>query len=420
MRFAAALTSSKSGILVIESRAPVGVASIHRTIARVSVHESIAAGCEPACHGCRHRQPDARGEPRAEAALSRACARAVARPTRAGALAPARRRATATATASRSTRAGTRASGWRFGLMRRDELIAIHDCPGAHAARQPPALPGCASAAARLRDFPLAYVHVAGAQATLIVKARAVDHGAARAACWTASPATGLDGAVAALSSVRRDASLFARSGWHRLWGRRGFGRRTAVSCTDRRRSSNCCPHCTPTSLKSAARHLAPRPGRCRAGPVLRHRRVAASAGPPPARTALGIELGGDAVECARRNAPRATVLRGTCVQRLPQVREWWRGAGGERARVRESAALGTRGGRWSRRSRTNCGPRGSPTCRAAPARSRATSPRSRRAATRSTRSSPFDFFPGHAPRRVPRAAASRGRLAAACVSSLR
>jgi tRNA/tmRNA/rRNA uracil-C5-methylase (TrmA/RlmC/RlmD family) len=36
------------------------------------------------------------------------------------------------------------------------------------------------------------------------------------------------------------------------------------------------------------------------------------------------VELGGDAVQCAQRNAPFARVLRGTCLHRLPQVRQWW------------------------------------------------------------------------------------------------
>ena len=47
--------------------------------------------------------------------------------------------------------------------------------------------------------------------------------------------------------------------------------------------------------------------------------------------TALGVELSGEAVELAAGNAPQATVLRGTCVQRLPQVRDWWLARDGER-----------------------------------------------------------------------------------------
>ncbi len=40
------------------------------------------------------------------------------------------------------------------------------------------------------------------------------------------------------------------------------------------------------------------------------------------ART-LGIELGGESVECAHTNAPAALVLRGTCKERLPQLQAW-------------------------------------------------------------------------------------------------
>ena len=38
---------------------------------------------------------------------------------------------------------------------------------------------------------------------------------------------------------------------------------------------------------------------------------------------ALGVELSGEAVDCARANATGAEVLRGTCSQRLPQVDVW-------------------------------------------------------------------------------------------------
>ena len=45
----------------------------------------------------------------------------------------------------------------------------------------------------------------------------------------------------------------------------------------------------------------------------------------------LGVELAGGAVACASRNADGAEVLRGTCIQRLPQVRDWWQRQTGER-----------------------------------------------------------------------------------------
>jgi tRNA/tmRNA/rRNA uracil-C5-methylase (TrmA/RlmC/RlmD family) len=40
----------------------------------------------------------------------------------------------------------------------------------------------------------------------------------------------------------------------------------------------------------------------------------------------LGVELGGEAVDCARENAPQALVLRGKCGQRLPQLTAWLQG----------------------------------------------------------------------------------------------
>jgi len=37
----------------------------------------------------------------------------------------------------------------------------------------------------------------------------------------------------------------------------------------------------------------------------------------------IGVENGGEAVECSRINAPDAIVLRGACRQRLPQLQQW-------------------------------------------------------------------------------------------------
>ena len=40
-------------------------------------------------------------------------------------------------------------------------------------------------------------------------------------------------------------------------------------------------------------------------------------------KRAIGVEFDGGAVACAQLNAPNATLLRGPCGQRLPQVRSW-------------------------------------------------------------------------------------------------
>jgi len=80
--------------------------------------------------------------------------------------------------------------------------------------------------------------------------------------------------------------------------------------------------------MHAARQHLRPQPGAvvldlyCGFGASLREWTDAGSA-------ALGVELSGEATELAALNAPRATVLRGNCAQRLPQVRSWWRERGG-------------------------------------------------------------------------------------------
>ncbi len=95
-------------------------------------------------------------------------------------------------------------------------------------------------------------------------------------------------------------------------------------SCTGRPRSSNCCPTCTrsqscwPASISIQPPGVAVLDLYCGIGSTLRQ-------WVPAGRPALGIELAGGAVDCARINAPGAVVLRGTCEQRMPQVRDWWR-----------------------------------------------------------------------------------------------
>jgi 23S rRNA (uracil1939-C5)-methyltransferase len=283
----------------------------------VSVHESIAAGCEPACHGCRHRHLTATASlAQKQHYLARTLAPWVDRlqPVRSE---PARRfgyRDRVTLNARWDVDAG-----WRFGLMRRDELVAIHDCP-VHTPRVN-RLVQCLRAHAPPADvLPLAYLHVAGAQATLIVKAPQVER--ARLEDVVAHvAATGVEGLWLHLhpSAGRK---LFARSGWHLLFGvPRSVGPDATVHGPTA--FQQLLPDLHATSLEVAAEFLAPCPGAavldlyCGLGTSLRCWSAAGAA-------ALGIELAGGAVECVAHNAPQARVLRGTCAQRMPQIRAWW------------------------------------------------------------------------------------------------
>jgi 23S rRNA (uracil1939-C5)-methyltransferase len=291
--------------------------SSHHT--RVSVHESIAAGCEPACHGCRHRH------------LTSAASLAQKQGYLARTLAPWADRLQPVRSVADERRYGyrdrvtlnarwTAESGWRFGLMRRDELIAIHDCPV-----QTPRvnrLVQCLRGHAPPADaFPLAYLHVAGGQATLIVKSRRVEPDRLDDLIEHVA-ATGIEGLWLHLHPCA-GRKLFARSGWQLLWGvPQSLGPGGVVHGPTA--FQQLLPELHAASLELAAAHLAPRPGvavldlYCGLGTSLRHWEGLGA-------TALGVELSGGAVECVARNAPRAQVLRGTCAQRMPQIRAWWR-----------------------------------------------------------------------------------------------
>jgi tRNA/tmRNA/rRNA uracil-C5-methylase (TrmA/RlmC/RlmD family) len=291
----------------------------------MSVPDSLLPGCEPACHGCRHRGLDAAASLAQKSAyLARVLAPWAAR------LAP-------LAAPQAAARLGYRdrvtlnarwsePAGWRLGLMRRDELIAIHDCP-VHSARVRALVHRLVEHLPPHRDLPLAFLHVNGAQATLIVKAREVG------ACGLERllevlPGTGIEGLWLHLhpAAGRR---LFARSGWRLLWGRprsrdpEGLEHGPTAF-------AQLLPDLHRAALAAAAAHLRPASGSavldlyCGHGASLRVWTATGAA-------TLGVELGGEAVALAVTNAPGAAVLRGTCVDRLPQLRAWWSACGGER-----------------------------------------------------------------------------------------
>lgn len=285
----------------------------------VSVHEPLPPGCEPACHGCRHRQ------------LGVAASLAQKGAYLARALSPWADRIAPVASPPAAERLGyrdrvtltarwTAEAGWRFGLMRRDELIAIHDCP-VHGVLVRSLVHHLARSLPPPDVLPVAYLHVAGAQATLIVKSRGAD-AAALEATIEGLPA-GIEGFWLHFhpSAGRR---LFARSGWQLLCGRdESVGPGGLLHGPTA--FLQALPRLHDQSLGDAIEHVRPGPGTyvldlyCGLGASLR---AWTAAGSP----ALGVELSGEAVDLASRNAPAAVVLRGTCVQRLPQVREWWQG----------------------------------------------------------------------------------------------
>jgi 23S rRNA (uracil1939-C5)-methyltransferase len=287
--------------------------------------QSLPPGCERDCRGCRHRHlPHADSVAQKAGYLRRALAPWAAqiedvRTAPAGQRLGYRDRVTLTA-------GFDAAAGWRFGMMRRDELIPIHDCP-VHSPRVNRLVAVLRATLPGPDQFALAYLHVAGGQATLVVKQRHFDPESLNS-LRVRLPGTGIDGLWVHChpSAGRR---LFARSGWHLAWGE-ATSSDAAGLVHGPAAFQQLLPDLHADSLQRAAAQLQPGPGvavldlYCGIGATLRLWTAAGAA-------ALGIELAGGAVESAASNAPAAGLLRGTCEQRLPQAREWWRGHEGWR-----------------------------------------------------------------------------------------
>jgi tRNA/tmRNA/rRNA uracil-C5-methylase (TrmA/RlmC/RlmD family) len=218
------------------------------------------------------------------------------------------------------------ALGWRFGLVRRDELIVIHDCP-VHTSRVNALVRLLVASLPPHERFPLAYLHVAGAQATLIVKARSYDADAL-AELTGGLPAIGLDG-VWVHCHPAAGRRMFARSGWTLAWGQ-GESRDSQGLRHGPTAFQQLLPGLHEDSLRLAEDYLRPSTAvavldlYCGIGASMRRWRASGAA-------VLGVELAGGAVTAAAINAAGAEILRGTCVQRLPQVRAWWSTQSGER-----------------------------------------------------------------------------------------
>lgn len=284
----------------------------------------LPIGCEPRCPGCTHR----RLIPAASTAQKMAWLQRQ--------LAPWAKHLQSLQAITGEARWGYRGKvclsaawsereGWQFGLWRRDELIPIPDCP-VHKPLVRTLIHSFMHVLPPQPIFPLAFFVQSGAQATLIVKAHQVSAlDWLEALQWPNLAANGLEGLWLHLhpAAGRR---LFARSGWRLLWGQ-PRSRDMFELTYGPTAFQQLIPELYRQALDTAESFLAPVTNDsvadlyCGIGASLtrwtsRNARV------------IGVELGGEAVECARLNAPKAEILRGKCAQRLPQLRIWTPQAG--------------------------------------------------------------------------------------------
>lgn len=278
----------------------------------------LPPGCVPECPACPHRElaPE-ESLARKEARLREALAPWADRLRPAAAPAPEER----LGYRQRAVLAAAwQAGAWHFGLHARDTVVPIPDCPVHHPRIRAairllgPALPGPPA-------LPLRWLVVRGRQAVLVVKARTLpdlawfDGGLARALAEA-----GLEGLWLHLhpATGRR---VLGKGGWTLLWGE-PRSRDDAGLLHGPRSFGQALPGLHDQALDLAETWLRPGPGApvldlCSGtGASLRRWRTA---GAP----ALGVDLCGEAVACARANAPGAAVLQGRVSERLPQILAW-------------------------------------------------------------------------------------------------
>ncbi|MFO1431437.1 MAG: class I SAM-dependent RNA methyltransferase [Candidatus Competibacteraceae bacterium] len=209
---------------------------------------------------------------------------------------------------------------WQFGLMVRKELIAIPHCP-IHSERVRAMLALLATVLPPGPVFPLAFFIQAMAQVTLVLKtAKLPELGWVDERFKENLASLAIEGLWLHLhpAAGRR---MFAKNGWQLLWGRPysidDGGLRYGPTAFQQ-----VLPALYRQALAEAEAFLAPIAEDLMidlysggGASLVRWSKCGADA--------VGVELGGEAVECARHNAPHALLLRGKCADRIPQLEAW-------------------------------------------------------------------------------------------------
>lgn len=210
--------------------------------------------------------------------------------------------------------------GWKFGMRSRDEIIPIPSCPiQADSVNQIASLLG--NSLPPPEEFPMVYFMQSGRQVALVLKSHALPR-----STWLNSElkrdlkSLGVNGLWINRNPVAGHRVLSHR-GWHLVWGE-ARSRIDSGLLYGPASFQQLIPQLYEEAMHQAQKHLRPGPKSlmvdlyCGIGVSLRRWQQANC-------SCIGVELSGEAVECARRNAPQATVLQGKCDQRLPQINHW-------------------------------------------------------------------------------------------------
>jgi len=209
---------------------------------------------------------------------------------------------------------------WQFGMIRREVLIPHVECP-VHSKEVNRNLAILLEHLPAASNLPLAYFVQVNELVTLVVKCRTAPDKS-----WADDELIDklMDNKVSGFAIHLNPSAgkrLFEKTGWIQIFGG-SFARDDRGYWYSRTTFQQVIPELHNMSLITAEDFL--KPGKslsvldlyCGTGISMSHWLNTGA-------RVLGIETGGDSVECAMRNAPGSTVLRGSCRSRIPQIREW-------------------------------------------------------------------------------------------------
>lgn len=209
---------------------------------------------------------------------------------------------------------------WLFGMWTRDELISIPECP-IHSPNANKTLALIRNSIPKSNSYKLAFVVISGAQVVLVIKSKQLpDNSWLTHEVQSELIKLGVDGFWIHLnpSAGKR---IFEKAGWYLL-----FGKSKSVDYNGLLYGPGAFQQLIPElynqSLLESKMFFEPNENSaildlyCGTGNSMK-KWIDSNA------SVMGIELGGNAVECAKINTPNAMVLRGACRQRVPQMDSW-------------------------------------------------------------------------------------------------
>lgn len=206
---------------------------------------------------------------------------------------------------------------WKIGVMKHERVIPIETCP-VQAEQVNRSIRIISNILPPPEKFPLAYFMQSGAQKTLVCKCRELpDLSWLGEELKTELAMAGTEGLWLHLNPATGK-KIIGKGGWYLIFGKpRSYS--TDGFIYGPLSFQQVLPELYNNSLTTASEFLNPSAETatidlyCGTGKTLKTWTEAGS-------SAIGVELGGEAIECAVENAPGAILLRGTCAQRIPQL----------------------------------------------------------------------------------------------------